>query len=101
MVNVPGGTGAFSDWYLVGVQRKIWLLWAQQVREAATREVVVSFTILADGSVTDVRVVQPSGIFLVDQAAQRAILTAAPFGPLPKDYGTNRFTIQGIFRPTH
>jgi protein TonB len=97
---VPGGTDPFGDWYLAGVQRKIWTLWSQQVREAASREVVVAFTIAADGSVSEVQVSQPSGVFLLDQAAQRAILNAAPFGPLPKDYATNRLTIRAIFRPT-
>jgi TonB family protein len=85
---------------LASVQRKIWMLWSQQVRTATAQQVTVSFTILADGSVNDVRVIQLSGVFLLDQAAQRAILNAAPFGPLPKDYGTNRLTIQAIFRPT-
>ena len=58
------------------------------------------FTILADGSVTDVNVVQSSGATLLDLAAKRAVLSAAPFGPLPKDYGTNRNTIQALFKPT-
>jgi len=33
-------------------------------------------------------------------AAKRAVLNAAPFGPLPRQYGTNRKTIQAVFRPT-
>jgi protein TonB len=97
---VPGGTDPFGDWYMAGVQRKIWMLWSQQVRDAANREVVVTFTIQADGSVSDVSASAPSGVFLLDQAAQRAVLNAAPFGPLPRDYGTNRITIRAIFRPT-
>jgi len=96
---VPGGTDPFGDWYMAGVQRKIWMLWTQQVHEAAAPEVVVAFTILADGTVTDVQLMQSSGIFLLDQAAQRAIQTAAPFGPLPRDYGTNRITIHARFKP--
>jgi TonB family protein len=59
----------------------------------------VTFTILTDGSVTDVNVTQPSGVALLDMAAQRAILNAAPFGPLPREYGTNRRTIRALFRP--
>ena len=96
---VPGGTDAFGDWYLAGVQRKIWTLWAQQVKSDFRQPIAVLFTILADGSVTDVRVVQSSGIPLLDLAAQRAVASAAPFGPLPRSYGTNRYTIQGIFKP--
>jgi protein TonB len=95
----PTGTSDFGDFYLAGVQRKIWMLWTQQIRTEQTAEVVVRFTILADGSVADVTVVQSSNISLIDRAAQRAVLTAAPFGPLPKTYGTDRFTIQAAFRP--
>lgn len=96
----PGGTDILGDWYLAGVQRKIWLIWSQQIRAAASQPATVSFTILADGSVTDVRLVQSSGVFLLDLAAQRAVSSAAPFGPLPKNYGTDRYTIQAVFRPT-
>jgi outer membrane biosynthesis protein TonB len=43
---------------------------------------------------------QPSGAALLDMAAQRAVLNASPFGPLPREYGQNPRTIQAIFRPT-
>ncbi len=96
---VPGGTDLLGDWYLAGVQRKIWINWSQQIRTGMTQPAVLSFTIAADGSVTTPEVVQSCGIALLDRAAQRAILTAAPFGPLPKNYGTTQYTIQGIFKP--
>ena len=96
---IPGGADT-GDYYLAGVQQKIWTLWTQQIRTGFARPVTVSFTILANGSVEDVRVVQSSGASLLDFAAQRSVLSAAPFHPLPKDYGTNRYTIQAIFRPT-
>ena len=54
---------------------------------------------MSNGSVTDVRVVRSSGVALLDLAAQRAVDSAAPFGPLPRDYGTNRYTVQAIFKP--
>jgi TonB family protein len=97
---VPRGTDPRGDYYLASVQQKIWILWNQQMRGGTNQEVLVSFTILADGQVTDVRVLQSSGVFLFDQAAQRAINLAAPFTPLPKTYGTNRYTIQAVFKPT-
>lgn len=96
----PGGTDMLGDWYLAGVQRKVWMLWTQQIRPVTTLPVIVSLTILADGNVTDVNVVQSSGISLVDRAAQRAIQSAAPFGPLPKAYGTDRYSLTATFRPT-
>jgi TonB family protein len=96
---VPDGTDSGGDWYLAGVQQKIWTLWNQQIRSGFTQPVGVTFTILPDGNVTGVRVTQPSGATLLDMAAQRAILNAAPFGPLPREYGQNPRTIQALFKP--
>ena len=97
---VPDGTDSGGDWYLAGVQQKIWMLWNQQIRSGFTQPVGVTFTILPDGNVTGVRVTQPSGASLLDMAAQRAVLNAAPFGPLPREYGQNPRTIQALFKPS-
>jgi TonB family protein len=97
---VPGGTDSGGDWYLAGVQQKIWALWNQQIKSGFTHPIGVTFTILSDGNVTNVQVTQPSGASLLDMAAQRAILSAAPFGPLPRQYGTDQKTIRAVFRPT-
>jgi len=96
---VPEGTDSGGDWYLAGVQQKIWMLWNQQIKAGFAQPIGVTFTILADGSVTDVRVTQPSGVALLDMAAQRAVLNAAPFGPLPRQYATTSRTIQAVFKP--
>lgn len=99
---VPTGTDPLGDWYLAGVQRKIWLVWARQIKTGFIQQITVAFTILADGSLEDgsVRPVQASGVQLLDNAALRAVYSAAPFAPLPKTYGTNRITIQAVFQPT-
>ncbi len=99
-IGVPDGTDIASDWYLALVQQKIWSLWTQQIRTGMTQATIVEFTIQADGSVSDVKVVQSCGVPLIDLAAQRAVYSAGPFGPFPKNYGTNRITIQGVFKPT-
>jgi protein TonB len=96
---IPGG-GDTGDYYLAGVQRKVWTIWMQQVKNDFTQPVSVAFTILADGSVTNVRITQSSGIYLLDNAALRAVQTAAPFARLPRDYGTDQITIQANFKPT-
>jgi protein TonB len=97
---VPGGTDPNGDWYMAGVQRKIWMIWTRQIRTGMTQPLTIRFTILADGTVQDVQVVQSSGVYLIDTAAKSAVATAAPFSPLPSTYGTNRVTIQAIFKPT-
>ena len=76
------------------------MIWTQQIKAGFTQPVGVTFTILADGTIADLHVTQPSGATMIDFAAQRAVTSAAPFGPLPKDYGTNRKTIQALFKPT-
>ncbi|HEX9188483.1 MAG TPA: energy transducer TonB, partial [Vicinamibacteria bacterium] len=97
---VPGGTDSGGDWYLASVQQKIWILWNQQIRAGFTQPVGVTFTILPDGNVTALLVTEPSGASLLDMAAQRAILNAAPFGPLPREYGQNPRTIRALFKPS-
>ncbi|MGE0453913.1 MAG: TonB family protein [Vicinamibacteria bacterium] len=97
---VPGGTDWLGDWYLAGVQRKIWTIWTQQLKADFNTQVSVRFTIEADGSVSGVAITRSSGAALLDLAAQRAVASAAPFGPLPRNYGTNRITVQANFKPT-
>ena len=48
--------------------------------------VIVTFTILRDGSARDVRVAQRSGNAALDYSAQRAVLDASPFPPLPQGF---------------
>jgi TonB family protein len=98
----PNGSDAAGDWYLAAVQQKIWLIWTRQIKSGFSQPITVTLTILSDGSLEDgsVRIVQSSGVQLLDNAALRAVYSAAPFGPLPKTYGTNRITIQALFQPT-
>lgn len=96
---VPGGTDWLGDWYLAGVQRKIWSIWMQQIKPDFVQPVTVRFTILQDGSLGDVDVVEPSGATMLDMAAKRAVYSAGPFGPLPKSYGTTSYTVQAVFKP--
>jgi protein TonB len=97
---IPNGVTSGGDYYLASVQQRIWMIWMQQVRAEQSQTVSVVFTILADGSVTDIQIPQSSGVALLDLAAKRAVQTAAPFRPLPKTYGTDRITIQANFKPT-
>ena len=99
-IGVPNGVDFGGDWYLAGVQRRVWMIWMSQMRVPVANDAVVTFTIRADGSVADVQLTQSCGVSSLDFAAQRAILSAAPFAPLPKNYGTNQITIQAVFKPT-
>ena len=60
---------------------------------------IVTFTILADGSVSGAAVTRPSGIPELDANCKRAVLRAAPFPPLPAELGpTLRWAMPLDFR---
>ena len=98
-LGTPDGNDAAGDWYLAGVQRKIWMIWARQIKPNFTDPITVTLTITETGAVDDVRIVSSGGVPVLDAAAQRAVYSAAPFTPLPRSYGTNRLTIRAVFRP--
>ncbi len=82
---VDGG-GFGSSYYLALVFGKIRDLWDNPVEASATLRVTIYFKILRDGQIIDGEVEKSSGIELFDEAARRAILTGAPFPPLPTEY---------------
>lgn len=58
---------------------------------------IVTFVILRDGSVRDVRVAQRSGNTALDYSAQRAIYDASPFPHLPDQYSGSEARIEFWF----
>jgi TonB family protein len=104
---LPEGAGVGSgidtgDFYIAGVQRKIWQIWLQQVKQTFPQPVIVTFTLNPDGSVplASVQIAQSSGVAMIDLAARRAVQTAMPFSAFPKDYANRPLTIQARFTPT-
>ncbi|HJT90268.1 MAG TPA: TonB family protein [Bryobacteraceae bacterium] len=84
--NSPFGTQC--GWYANILRDKVarnWQTGEVDSRVHAAPPVAVIFTIRKDGSVpaNSVRVAQRSGIYQLDNSAQRAILDAAPFPALP------------------
>jgi protein TonB len=63
-------------------------------------DVVVTFTILHDGSVSSssVKIAQRSGNVTLDYSAQRAILDAAPFPPLPAGFPHSDADVEFVFQ---
>jgi protein TonB len=58
----------------------------------------VSFTIARNGTVTNVQVTQPSGDYLLDTSAKRAVLDANPLPPLPPQFERNDVTVEFRFQ---
>lgn len=60
--------------------------------------VIVTFEILRDGSVRNVQLAQRSGNSTLDYSAQRAVMEAAPFPPLPPGYDRNEASVELNFQ---
>ena len=58
---------------------------------------IVTFDLLRDGSVRNVRVVKSSGNSALDYSAQRAVYDASPFPPLPAAYERNDAAVEFWF----
>lgn len=86
--------------YALKLKSKIEYVWrypAQASERGIQGDLLLNFTILKDGQVTDVRVVSTSGYDLLDEEAVRAIKAAAPFAPLPDSWHQDQLTITGHF----
>jgi len=110
-----GGVSFETSWYDWGpyaaeMLRRIKLHWkiSRDLLILQQRGTVrISFSIMADGSVTDVKVVRPSTIPPYTHAAAKAIVDSDPFRPLPKDLlqlvpgkDRERIVIHFIYFPT-
>ena len=110
LYNLPGGGGVgfgtatpFGTqfgWYANLLRDRIGGAWqAAGLGAGAAAPVVVQFTMRRDGSLAPglPRIVQTSGDANVDRSAQRAIMDAAPFQPLPPGLGKDQVTIELSF----
>ncbi len=89
-------------WYLNLLRTKITDSWdppGDRLIAGRSRQVIVSFRIARDGSVTDVHVESASETPGLDTSARRAVERAKPFPPLPESYARDvldvavRFTV--------
>jgi protein TonB len=61
---------------------------------APTQKCMVAFTIARDGTVSNVRISQPSGNYLLDNSARRAVLDSNPLPALPQAFPQNEATVE-------
>jgi TonB family protein len=75
-----------SPYYLSLIFGKIRDIWENPVQASSTLMTTIYFKILRDGSIMEAKVEKTSGIDLFDQSAVRAIVSSAPFPPLPNEF---------------
>ncbi len=87
--------GAYSDLVVDRISQH----WVKAGVQALPSQVAtVSFTIARNGTVTNVQVSQPSGNYLLDTSAKRAVLDASPLPQLPPDFPRNDATVELKFQ---
>jgi protein TonB len=94
--NTNSALGNQFGWYLDLVKQRIAQRWdTGQVdgRVQTAPPVIADFDISRDGNVTNLRIIQSSGLPALDFSAQRAILQAAPFPALPGGYSSSPMEI--------
>jgi outer membrane biosynthesis protein TonB len=99
-VNVVGKAFPFPE-YLNRVVNEIMRRWARPAGTQAL-EAEVSFTIMRDGSVRDIRVIRGSRSYAFNLEAQGAVEQAGEekaFGPLPRGWDSDILQIAFLFTP--
>ena len=87
-------------YYLQAVRDKISSRWFTSLVDTGitgTFQVAVYFRIFRNGTISTVEIRESSGIRSLDMSASRAVMTAAPFPPLPPEYDEEYLGIILIF----
>ena len=87
-------------WYADLLRQKVGERWKTDDIDATIKTsppAIVSFEIMRDGSVKNIKLVQRSGIGALDYSGQRAIKEASPFPPLPPQYEKDSVTVEFQF----
>ena len=99
-VRVTGAQFPFPD-YLRRIVNEIFRRWARPVGVGAL-SAEVSFTIMRDGSVRDIRLMRSSRNYTFDLEAQGAVEQAGSdraFGPLPEGWPSDLLQVAFLFTP--
>jgi len=98
-VRIEAGGDVKVHPYLAAVRRKLEQNW-QPYKEDSRLSVVISFSILRDGNVAEVRIVTSSGDSVLDGNARAAVERASPFGRVPPVFTSDKLEITCTLRPT-
>jgi periplasmic protein TonB len=90
-----GGGDSSLGWYGAAVKAALESAWVKPYLEDAqgTASVVVTFDIARDGTTSNFRVMQSSGIPSLDRSAQRAVIEASPLPAVPPTWTEERLPV--------
>ncbi len=99
-INLDDRQPRFLD-YLARLKQRIqheWTYPEEARRIGMGGELVLVFTLNRAGSLTHIQLVRSSGFPALDNEALRAVKTAAPYDPFPRQMGDEPWNISAIFR---
>lgn len=80
------GDKRLGDLYSAEMKRRIRVKWTPP-KGTEKLAIKTTFTVLKDGNISRLKVSRSSGNKIADAAALKAVRSAAPFRPLPKEWG--------------
>jgi protein TonB len=95
-----GDFGSRFGWYVDIIKRTVSQNWYKQLADpnaSMGHSVVVSFVVHRDGSVTDPRIAQSSGVSSLDTSAIQAVERTNAIGPLPAGYAGSSVSVAYTF----
>jgi periplasmic protein TonB len=95
-----GSFGSQFPWYVEAVQRRVSSNWLEATVDPSISfapRCTITFTILRDGTVTNIQVTQSSGNQSVDMSGVRAIQSSSPLDHLPSEYGGSSVNVEFWF----
>jgi periplasmic protein TonB len=93
--------GSQYGWYRDLLEQRIAQKWRTDEVDARIQTAppaIVTFEIARNGSIRDVRVLQSSGNYALDNSARRAVFEASPFPTLPNDFERSSASIEIWFQ---
>jgi protein TonB len=75
----------------------IWVYPRDAAAQGIYGDLVIKFTIMQNGNLGSVELVRTSGHKSLDDAAIKALHDGAPYWPIPKEWGMEAYTIEGLF----
>jgi protein TonB len=96
----PSDFAARFGWYVEIIKRTVAQNWYSQLADPVAsmgHSVVVSFVVNRDGSISDPRIVQSSGVPSLDLSAIQAVERVKGLGPLPVGYSGDSASVSYTF----
>ncbi len=95
-----GDFGSRFGWYVDVIKRTVSQNWYSQLADpnaSMGHSVIVTFVVHRDGSVSDPRIAQSSGVPSLDTSAIQAVERTNAFGPLPAGYSGSSVSVAYTF----